>query len=268
MVLKIEAATLESAYVKTNFLFTNRSPVYYKPSYNSFRNDHYLNAFNIMIESLDSLIDLSLEDIGYTKSKILHLLKSYLDPVKYREWIEKIKDTTETYGRVDSDIGLQTTGNSKHSNGPCLLGFSFRSHSYPVLTVYSRSVELPQAFGADAILISAIAKHISKTIGLSDDQKISVNWYISSARIRSRAANFFRLYTYPYLGYEYQNELFHSHIEKQWDNILADQHKKVSFSKLVKMQQEYKRVVIENREPDTRSGTEAFLKRLEEGWKV
>lgn len=252
-------------YTKTNMLFTNLSPVDYKPTHNVYRNEHFLNAFDIHIEALDSFTSLTLEEIGYTKVKITHLLKSYLDPVEYNNWMSLIKETTESYGKVDSDIGLQTTRNSKHSNGPCIFGFSYRSHIYPTLTVYSRSVELPQIFGADTLLISAIAQHIAE---VADVEGVRINWYISSARIKSRGANFFRLYMYPFTEYRYINEEFHNHVEKQWSNILADQEKKVTFSKLIKLQQEYKRKVIDRKEPETATGVPEFIVKLKEGWKV
>lgn len=263
--IKLTVDNMQEAYTAANFLFTNLSSVDYKPTHNVFRNDHFLNAFNIVIVSRSHKNEIVLEELGYTKSKILHLCKSYLDPVEYTSWIKQIEEVTENYGRVDSDIGLQTTRNSRHSNGPCLFGFSFRSHINPVLTVYSRSIELPQKYGADMLLISAMAQHIADTIGV---ENIKVIWYISSARIKSRVANFFRLYTYPYTQYTFTNPEFQAHIDKQWNNILADQEKKVTFSKLVKLQEEYKRVVIDEEQPATRSGTQEFLVRLKEGWEV
>lgn len=263
--IKLTVDHMEEAYMAANLLFTNLSPVDYKPSHNVYRNDHFLNAFNIVIDSSSHKNEIVLEELGYTKSKILHLCKSYLDPVEYTDWIKQIGEVTENYGRVDSDIGVQTTRNSRHSNGPCLFGFSFRSHIEPILTVYSRSIELPQIYGADTLLISAMAQHIADTIGV---ENIKVIWYISSARIKSRVANFFRLYTYPYTQYTFTNPEFQAHVDKQWNNILANQEKKVTFSKLIKLQEEYKRVVIDEEQPATRSGTQEFLVRLKEGWKV
>lgn len=253
---------MKEAFLQLNFLFTTWSIVNYKPPENKFRNDHYLNAFNILLETDHCDTDLKLEQIGYTRKKVDHLLKSYLDPAEYKHWVDLIKDTTERYSRVDSDIVLTTTKNSKHKNGPCLLGFSFRSHVFPVLTVYSRSVELPQAYAADTILIAAIGEHLKEELGLDN---IKVHWYISSARIRSRAANFFRLFVYPLKDFEYLSPEFQKHVEKQWNNILADLEKDVSFSKLVRLQKEYKRIIIERKGPEQYTGTKYFIKRLKEG---
>lgn len=263
--IKLNVDHMQEAYMAANWLFTNLSPVDYKPSHNVFRNDHFLNAFNIVIDAETHKSSIVLENLGYTKAKILHLCKSYLDPEEYTNWINQIGEVTESYGKVDSDIGLQTTRNSRHSNGPCLFGFSFRSHIEPILTVYSRSIELPQIYGADTLLISAMAEHIAETIGVDN---IKVVWYISSARIKSRVANFYRLFTYPYTEYTYANPEFQAHVDKQWNNILANQEKKVTFSKLVKLQEEYKRIVIDGSQPDTKSGVPEFLERLKGGWKV
>lgn len=242
--LKITANNMYEAYVRLNLLFTNLSSIYYNPPHNVFGNDHFLNAFNIVMEVDSQYTDLTLESIGYSNQKILHLIKSYLDPQEYQEWIEKIVDTTEKFGKVDSDIGLQTTRNNKHGNGPCLFGFSFRSHITPVLTVYSHSVELPQIFGGDTLLIAAMAQHIAEATGTDT---IKIVWYISSARINSRAANFFRLSYYP-LEFRYMNDEFEKHVKK--------------------LQQEYGGVVIDQEKPKTQTGVKKFLDQLKRGWKI
>lgn len=262
--IRIRTISLGQAFIDLNLIFTNRSNIDAGVTHNNFRNDHFMNAFNIVMEVDTHQNFMYLEEIGYSKNKILHLVKSYLHPVGYQEWLEKIKHTTEQYGKVDSDIGMQTTGNSKHGNGPCLFGFSFRSHIEPVLTVYSRSVELPQTYAGDTILVSAMAQQIADIIGVNN---IKVVWYIASARIKSRAANFFRLYVYP-LEFKYKADEFQKHVDKQWNNILADQDKKVSFSKLVKLQQEYKRVVIDEQPPVNKHGVHGFMERLSGTWNV
>jgi hypothetical protein len=262
--IRLKCNDLTSAFGDLNLMFTNKAPYGGTITHNSFRNDHFLNAFNIVIETESHHNRMILEDLGYTKGKVLHLIKSYLHPEEYKSWVNQIDDTTKQYGKVDSDIGMQTTGNSKHGNGPCLFGFSFKSHIEPVLTVYSRSVELPQTYGADTMLVSAMASDIAQRIGTDS---IKIVWYIASARVKSRAANFFKLYIYPY-EFIYRNEEFQQHVTKQWNNILADQDKKVSFSKLVKLQQEYKRVVIDQAPPNTITGVEAFVNRLNSTWNI
>jgi len=253
---------MKEAFLQLNFLFTTRSTIDYKPSHNKFQNYHFLNAFNILLEADHCDTDLKLEQIGYKRRKANHLLRSYLDPAEYKHWIELIKETTKEYHRVDSDIVLPTTKNSKHKNGPCLLGFSFRSHIFPVLTVYSRSVELPQPCAADTILIAAIGEHIREELDLDT---VRVHWYIASARLRSTFANFFRLFVYPFEEFEYLNTEFQKHVEKQWNNILADLEKDVSFSKLVRLRNEYKRIIIERKEPEQYTGTKYFIEKLKVG---
>jgi hypothetical protein len=262
--IKVKVEDLSEAFVELNLLFTNRTNIDAGVTHNSFRNDHFMNAFNIVMDINQHHHQGHLEEIGYSKNKILHLIKSYLHPEEYQGWLGKIKDTTEQYGKVDSDIGMQTTANSKHGNGPCLFGFSFRSHIEPVLTVYSRSVELPQTYFGDTLLVSAMAQQIADVIGADN---IKVVWYIASARIKSRSANFFKLYVYPF-AFSYRNEEFQRHVDKQWNNILADQDKQVSFSKLVKLQQEYKRVVIDQQVPDTKNGVYQFMERLSGTWNI
>lgn len=260
--IHLSLKNMKEAFLQMNFLFTTWSMANYKPTENKFRNDYYLNAFNILMEADHCDTDLKLEQIGYTRRKADHLLRSYLDPAEYKYWMRLIKETTEKYHRVDSDIVLTTTKNSKHKNGPCLLGFSFRSHVFPVLTVYSRSVELPQAYAADTILIAAIGEHLKEELGLDT---VKVHWYISSARVRSRAANFFRLFVYPLKDFEYLGSEFQKHVEKQWNNILADLKKDVSFSKLVRLQNEYKRIIIEKKEPEQYTGTNYLVEKLRGG---
>lgn len=261
----IKVDELAQAYHELNLFFTKlTSGDNMTVSHNSFRNDHFLNAFNIVITSLTHHNDLTLEQMSYSKSKITHLLRSYLDPEDFWGWVEQIKAVTEQYEKVDSDIILRTTNNSKHSNGPCLLGISYRSHHTPHLTVYSRSAELPQIFGGDTLLISAIAEIISQQV---TQGPIRITWFIASARIKSRSANFYRLLAYP-LPIEYLHPEFQKHIDKQWDNILADQSKEVSFSKLVKLQEVYKRVVIEKALPKTETGVPEFIEKMKGGWNI
>lgn len=256
------AKDMKEAFLQLNFLFTTRSIVDYKPSPHKFRNDYYLNAFNILLEADRCDTDLKLEQIGYKRRKANHLLRSYLDPSEYKHWIELIKETTEKYRRVDSDIVLTTTKNSKHRKGPCLLGFSFRSHIFPVLTVYSRAVELPQTYAADTILVAAIGEHIKEELDLDT---VRVHWYIASAGLRSTSTNFFRLFVYPFQEFEYLNPEFQKHIEEQWNDILAVPEKEVSFSKLIRLKDEYRRVIIEKKEPEQYTGTEYFMERLKKG---
>src|SRR5690606_37786313 len=152
--------------------------------------------------------------------------------------------------------------NSKHSNGPCLISLSYRSHIEPVLTITSRSAELPQIFGADTLLIAAVAQILKHELGLIT---LKVQWFISSIRIRSRAANFYRLQVYPQ-PITYNHPEFHKHVQKQWDKILADQEKKVSFSKLVKLQDVYRKVVIVKEEDEVKTGVPEFISTLRKGW--
>ena len=260
--IHLVAKDMKEAFLQLNFLFTTWSAVNYKPTHSEFQNDHYLNAFNILMEADHCSTDLKLEQMGYTRRETDHLLRSYLDPTDYKHWIELIKDTTEKYSRVDSDIMLTTTKNSKYRQEPRLLGFSFRSHVFPVLTVYSGSVEVSQAYGADTILIAAIGEHIKEELDLDT---VTVHWYIPSARISSRAANFFRLFVYPFEEFEYLNTEFQKHVEKQWDNILTGFEKDASFSRLVRLQNGYKKVIIEKKEPEQYTGTKYFIEKLKVG---
>ena len=99
---------MKEAFLQLNLLFTTWSMVDYNPPENKFRNDYYINAFNILLETNHCDTDLKLEQIGYTRKKVDHLLKSYLDPAEYKHWVDLIKDTTERHSRVDSDIVLTT----------------------------------------------------------------------------------------------------------------------------------------------------------------
>jgi hypothetical protein len=259
--IHLTAENLEVAYHKLNQLFTDRSSIVADISANKFRNDVFLNAFDIVIETENHINTMSLESMGYTKSKISHLLRTYLDLDQFWGWIEKIKSTTNDYERVDSDILLRTTDNSKHGNGPCLLGISYRSHRNPNLTVYSRSAELPQIFGGDTLLISAICDIISEELSIITG--IQVTWFISSARIKSRSANYYRLMIHP-MRISYRDSEFQRHIEKQWDNILANPDKQVTFSKLVKLQEMYQSRLVHNDYPDSLTYAVDFIKRLRE----
>lgn len=257
--IRIYADNLESAYHQVNQLFTSESGV---TTHNTFRGEHYMNAFDLFIEAAEPGNLMYLEELGYTNRKINHLLRTYLIPEEFWNWIAQIKDVTEKHERVDSDIMLRTSDNSKHSNGPCLISMSYRSHKKPVLTVTSRSAELPQIFGADTLLIAAIGRILVEELGIGE---LKVQWFISSIRIRSRAANFYRLQVYPY-PVTYTHPAFQAHVQRQWDRILSDQDKKVTFSKLVKLQEEFKRVVIDKKNPETLSGVEEFEATIKKGW--
>lgn len=204
--------------------------------HNMFRGDHYLNLFDItMVSSSHRCPVMTLEQLAYTPKKANHLLRSYLDPNELHKWLKKIKDTTVNYGQVDSDIILQTKRESKHGNGPCLMGFSYRSRGGPNLTIFSRSAELPQLFGADCLLASALGHMINETLGVDED--IRVVWFIASARIKSRMANLYRIYRYPE-PVTYFHAGFQDHIDKGWDKFLVGKHP-VTFIKLVRLQELY-----------------------------
>src|SRR5690606_41935660 len=47
-------------------------------THNVFRNDHFLNAYNIFLEADSHENGLTLEQMGYSKAKMTHLIKSYL----------------------------------------------------------------------------------------------------------------------------------------------------------------------------------------------
>jgi len=255
----------EAFYAMNNFFTHLTNGDSQAVTHNVFRNDHFLNAYNIFLEADSHENGLTLEQMGYSKAKMTHLIKSYLSKEALEDWIKRIQTKLEDLGVIDSDIVMRTTDSSKHSNGPCILAFSFRwrENGIPHLIVTSRSAELPQIFGGDTIFISAIAELIRRRIGFSP--QVKVTWFISSARIKSRAANFYRLMIHP-MKPVYLNRDFQRHVEKQWSNILADQEKTVSFSKLVKLQKEYKRVVIDKESPVEQTGVEHFIQKLEKGW--
>lgn len=226
---------------------------------NMFRGDVYLNLFDVVIKTETHHSGLfCLEDLAYTRKKAAHLLRSYLHPKEIEAWLTKLDMATKEYGQVDSDVILQSKRESKHGNGPCLLGFSFRSRGGPHLTIFSRSAEVPQTFGADIILASALAEMICQRLGIKD---IPVTWYIASARIKSRMANLYRINVYPE-PVTYADAKFQSHIDKGWQKFLVDRHP-ASFTKLVRLQELYQRIVVDEEPPEETTSSKGFIQEID-----
>lgn len=250
----IRAINVEDLWHMINMRMTQKADVVH----NMFRGDHYLNLFDItMVASSHRCPNITLERLAYTPKKALHLLRSYLDAQELESWLTKIKETTEQYGQVDSDIMIQTKRESRHGNGPCLLGFSYRSRGGPSLTVFSRSAELPQLFGADCLLAAALGELVNEKLGVDDD--IEITWFLASARIKSRMANLYRIYRYPG-EVIYAHQGFQEHIDKGWEKFLVNKHP-VTFTKLVRLQELYDNTL--NDDFPSHTGVEGFKEQIQ-----
>jgi hypothetical protein len=248
----IKAPDMHIAWKSINLAMTDPNV-----GYNKFAVDHFLNLFDtMMVSSSHRCPVITLEQLAYSPKKANHLLRSYLDPGEIDKWLMKLVDTYVKIGHIDSDIILQTKRESKHGNGPCLLGFSFRTRGEdgPTLSAFSRAAELPQKFGADILLASALGQIICDRLGF---ETIRVTWFIASSHIKSRMANMFRLFYYPEENITYGNEEFQKHVEKGWQKFFVDQHP-VTYVKLVKLQELYNQKVGISPPPGTSTDADGF----------
>ena len=239
--MQMNATTLEDSFHSLFHQFQTAAPS--EIVVNKFRGEIILSMFNITI-SADShqVQNLTLEQLGYSPAKINHLLRNYVDPAELKSWLKHIVESLKLYGGVDSDVLLPTIRDSKHTRGPCLLGFSFRTLGGWTLTVYSRSADLPQMFGADVLLASALADLI-KDLCPGAPEDIKVKWYIASARVRGWRANYYRIHRILD-GSDRQRPMvfdhteFQAYITKSWDKYIAGDYP-ASFGKLKALKKFY-----------------------------
>ena len=201
---------------------------------------------------------LFLEDIGYTKHKASHLIRTYINPEVFSAWLTRIRDRVIQCGEVSADSALLLKTSVKHTHGPCLLSITYRSREdQPTLSVFVRSMEFPRKSFADTMLVSSIAEIVKRYLDLPD--QLEVIWYIGTARIESLPAKFYRIYKLP-KPVVYTNEDFQKHVQRGWERWVTST-RQASFNKLIRMQKLYQDKVAGR--ITSESGVEVFIKRLE-----
>jgi len=214
---------LEQVWININkeFIKTEGSGAYKKDK----RGGAFLHLSSRMIEVPSSKINLCLEEIGYSDKKILHLIRTYIDPQLFKEWVYKISQTLLKFGVIESDYFLNTGYKSKHGHGPCLIGMGFKTVPLNRLTIYFRSLEFPQKSLADFLLISAICRYLEGKFG----DKVEILLFISDLWMKATIARFYLIYKYPE-DIEYSDEVFNKDVQKGWNSYILGTKNRPSLS--------------------------------------
>ena len=178
---------------------------------------YFLHPYDYWMESDSSEVPkLALEEIGYMKQKARHLLGRYLEPEQVRSWVKFIEQVCKDSPAVKGEIYLQTKVQPK-AKGGCLAGFMYRHRGMdgpePTLIVISRSIEMPGKAMADVMLISALCRLISETLGVPD---LKIQWYTPSIVMPSKRAYLYIIYKWP-KKVKFACKLFDDYLKKGWN---------------------------------------------------
>src|ERR1043166_932327 len=68
----------------------------------------------------------SMGEIGYTDAKIKQLIRGYIQPQRFMEWVDQLR-ARQAMGSIDADVMFFPGGDHGHERGPCLTAIGFRN---------------------------------------------------------------------------------------------------------------------------------------------
>lgn len=130
-------------------------------------------------ESLDYEMDVA-EDLWMTRGRFTGLQRDYIDPVALREFIGKSAEVSPQRAQISQmQCRMKGQRHVAYRWGNCILGYTFRAHPKPVLTMFSRTSMITRMGGLDLALTMCIGRLIAEARN-EDYRDYGFRWHASS----------------------------------------------------------------------------------------
>jgi hypothetical protein len=115
--------------------------------------------------SLQYDMDLA-EDLWLTRGRFTSLQRDYVDPTSLRQFIQKSSEVSPQRAQIaQMQCRMKGQRHLSYRWGNCIIGFTFRAHPAPILTMFSRTSMVTRIGGLDLALTMCIGKLIAEARG-------------------------------------------------------------------------------------------------------
>lgn len=129
--------------------------------------------------SLEYEMDLA-EDLWLTRGRFTSLQRDYIDPVSLRQFIGKAAECSTQRAQISQmQCRMKGQRHVAYRWGNCIIGFTFRAHPKPILTMFSRTSMITRIGGLDLALTMCIGKLIAEARG-ENYKDYGFVWHASS----------------------------------------------------------------------------------------
>jgi len=136
---------------------------------------------NVIAEAKSMTWEFDLKWLWLTQSRWSMMVRQYIPPGEFIEWIEKITKHIGTKGRgiamlrtrpVAARGGVKKGNQETRRWGSCMLGISFKALPTPQITLYSRTCYLGYLSGLDLSVAWWCGKYVANELGMKvEDMK-------------------------------------------------------------------------------------------------
>lgn len=147
------------------------------------------HLFEVIAQAESCDYELDLKQVWLTPARWGALVRQYLDPESYSEWLDSIEQAFMpklkrgiAFMRMNEVQARQSesTGKKWRRWGACMLGMSFRALPRPHITLHSRTSYVGYLAFLDIALVHVIARDIATRLELSVSE-IGFTWHLESA---------------------------------------------------------------------------------------
>lgn len=161
----------------------NRQFVYNEDVVDFARPGVSIHSYHNVLTADNCECDITLTDLGYTKTKWSMLLRLYFDEYEYRMIINRLKFyKAERRGKVYvPDIGMQFRSRENRT-GACLMGVSLRFSEKTgwECSVFSRTNETTARWSVDLIFLNRLLTAIGEETGFFTVSEVKLFWMAGS----------------------------------------------------------------------------------------
>ena len=130
-------------------------------------------------DSCEYEMDVAL-DLWMTRGRFTSLQRDYIDPVSLDQFREKAQQVDKSRPNVaQMQCRMKGQRHVAYRWGNCILGFTFRAHPKPTLTMFSRTSMITRMGGLDLALTMCIAKLIAEDAG-EDHRDYAFTWHATN----------------------------------------------------------------------------------------